>query len=396
MSRVVLATASDDFEMLVHDSFHGVLNGDVTRAGSWSDPSVLEEALTEATEVVAVGPGIDLPSAVSLVQSLDREHPDISVVVVGYPSADLLEAALRAGARDVVAPDAPEEEVRDVFERAMEAARRRRGRVRTTPDARAAQRTIVIVSAKGGSGKTAVAANLAVAMARMAPGLVVAADLDLQFGDMGYALGLDPQVGVTEAARSVVPLDATTVTAFLTRHPSELFLLAAPNDPVTADSLPMDRVVTILGHLQSEFPYVVIDTGAGIDEAGLVALDHATDVVLVGATDVASVRALQKTIVVLQQLQYTDRAWILVLNRSNARVGLAVQDIEATLGMRTDVAIPSSRALPISMNQGRPLVETDPHAHVSRAIRQLAVTFVPQPPSRRRGLFRRRGGFSVL
>jgi pilus assembly protein CpaE len=277
----------------------------------------------------------------------------------------------------------------------MEAARRRRGRVRTAPDARAAQRTIVIVSAKGGSGKTAVAANLAVAMARMAPGLVVAADLDLQFGDMGYALGLDPQVGVTEAARSVVPLDATTVTAFLTRHPSELFLLAAPNDPVTADSLPMDRVVTILGHLQSEFPYVVIDTGAGIDEAGLVALDHATDVVLVGATDVASVRALQKTIVVLQQLQYTDRAWSLVLNRSNARVGLAVQDIEATLGMRTDVAIPSSRALPISMNQGRPLVETDPHAQVSRAIRQLAVTFVPQPPSRRRGLFRRRAGFSV-
>ena len=314
---------------------------------------------------------------------------DISVVVVGYPSADLLEAAMRAGARDVVAPDAPEPEVREVFERAMDAARRRRGRV-GTPAARATQRTIVIVSAKGGSGKTAVAANLAVALARRAPERVVAADLDLQFGDMGYALGLDPEMGVTEAARTAVPLDATTVTAFLTRHPSDLFLLAAPADPVTADSLPMDRVATILGHLQSEFPYVVVDTGAGIDEAGLVALDHATDIVLVGATDVASIRALQKTVVVMQQMEYADRQWHLVLNRANARVGLAVRDIEATLGMRTDVAIPSSRALPISMNQGRPLVDSDPRSPISRAIEQLAALFVPIPPARRRSLFRRR------
>jgi pilus assembly protein CpaE len=389
MSRVVLATDSDDFEALLRDSFHGALNGDLTRAADWSDASLLDKTLTESTEVVAVGPGIDLPDAISLVQTVDREHPHISVVVVGYPSADLLEAALRAGARDVVAPDAPEREVREVFERAMDAARRRRGRV-ASPAERAAQRTIVIVSAKGGSGKTAVAANLAVALARRAPERVVVADLDLQFGDLGYALGLHPEMGVTEAAQSSVPLDAATVTAFLTRHSSDLMLLGAPADPVTADSLPMDRVAIVLGHLQSEFPYVVVDTGAGIDEAGLVALDHATDIVLVGATDVASVRALQKTIVVMQQLQYTDRPWRLVLNRANARVGLAVRDIEATLGMGVDVAIPSSRALPLSMNQGRPLVDSDPRSPVSRAVEQLAAMLAPVPPARRRGLFRRR------
>lgn len=390
MSRIILATDNDDFEKLLAESFDDTLTDDIQRVSAELSPGALVEGLGEAVEVVAVGPGLDLGAAVSMVQALDRERPDLSVVVVGYPSADLLEAALRAGARDVVAPDAPEAEVREVFERAMEAARRRRGRI-DSPGQQLAQRTISVISAKGGSGKTAVASNLAVALSRAAPGRVAAADLDLQFGDLVYSLGLQPEMTITDATRSSVPLDATTVKAYLTPHQSGAFVLCAPIDPVTADTLPMDKVSDILGHLQAEFPYLVIDTGAGIDEAGLVALDHSTDIVMIAGTDVASVRALQKTVVVLQQLQYTDRRWHFVLNRANARVGLSVPDIEATIGMKADIAVPSSRSLPISMNQGRSLVETDPRSPVSRAVTELSAKFVPQQAAAgRRGLFRRR------
>ena len=42
-------------------------------------------------------------------------------------------------------------------------------------------KVIVVVSPKGGSGKTAVSSNLAVALADRHPGRVVAVDLDVQF-----------------------------------------------------------------------------------------------------------------------------------------------------------------------------------------------------------------------
>ncbi|TVR20344.1 MAG: MinD/ParA family protein, partial [Ilumatobacter sp.] len=45
-------------------------------------------------------------------------------------------------------------------------------------------KVIVVISPKGGSGKTAVSANLAVALAQRHPGRVAAVDLDLQFGDL--------------------------------------------------------------------------------------------------------------------------------------------------------------------------------------------------------------------
>src|SRR5688572_3842641 len=54
-------------------------------------------------------------------------------------------------------------------------------------------RVIVVVSPKGGSGKTAVSSNLAVALAQRHPGRVVAVDLDVQFGDLTLALSLTPE-----------------------------------------------------------------------------------------------------------------------------------------------------------------------------------------------------------
>ena len=65
--------------------------------------------------------------------------------------------------------------------------------------ARKTGKVIVVVSPKGGSGKTAVATNLAAALAMRFPGRVAAIDLDVQFGDMctshGPAPGAQPGPG---------------------------------------------------------------------------------------------------------------------------------------------------------------------------------------------------------
>ncbi len=85
---------------------------------------------------------------------------------------------------------------------------------------------IAVISPKGGSGKTAVASNLAVALAQRCPGRVVAVDLDLQFGDLATALSLTPEYTLAQLARTA-QIDATTVKLFLTPHESGLFVLAS-------------------------------------------------------------------------------------------------------------------------------------------------------------------------
>ena len=231
---------------------------------------------------------------------------------------------------------------------------------------------VISLCPKGGAGKTTVSTNLALALAEVAPGEVVIIDLDLQFGDVASALGLQPEVSFADAALSIDSLDATSLKAHLTVHPGNLYVLCAPGTPNEADALTTAHVERVLELLIKSFKFVVIDTASGLDENTLAALEYATDLVLLSATDVPSVRATLKEIAALRQMGQAHQDWHFVLNRADARTGLTIPAIERAVGIAVDVAIPSSRSVPVSLNQGEPVVAADPRSPVSIAMLQLA------------------------
>jgi pilus assembly protein CpaE len=46
--------------------------------------------------------------------------------------------------------------------------------------------------------------------------------------------------------------------------------------------------------------------------------------------------------------------------------------------MTVDLALPSTRAVPLAVNHGVPLVDSDPRAPVTRQLEQLAARFAPR------------------
>jgi len=252
-----------------------------------------------------------------------------------------------------------------------------------------------VLSPKGGSGKTMVASNVAAALAGSVDGSVALVDLDVQFGDAAYAFGLVPEHTIGQVAAAPA-LDATTLKVFLTRHEaSGAYVLCGAESPEEGESVTDElarRVVELLAH---DVAYVVVDTAAGLDERTLAVLELATDVVLVSSLDVSSIRNLGKEIDALERVGLLPESRAFVLNRADARVGIDPTDVEAALGMPVDGAVPSSRAIPFSMNQGRPIVIEDPHSPPARELAAFARRFVePDPaetaPEPRPGLLRRR------
>jgi pilus assembly protein CpaE len=399
LTSLVLASSSDEWEARVRKAFDGRLNGDVRRVPDLSaetDWATAAELLTQDDPyVVVLGPGVAAAQALRIARAIDAERPDVCVVLVADPTPELWQGALRAGVRDVVAADAALIDLRATLDRALDTASRRRAALPVTAPPTSRAQVIAVVSPKGGAGKTAVATNLAVGLARRQPDDVVLVDLDLQFGDVAHALRLVPESTIADVSRSLGSLDATSLKAFLTPHPSGLFALCSPDTPAQADDVTTESVPKMLELLSSVFPYVVVDTAGGLDEVTLTTMDQATDLILVCATDVASARAARKELDAFDQLGFTQQERHLVLNRADARVGLNVGDIEATVGLPVDVSVPSSRAVPISMNQGSPLLEQDQRSPVSRAFTELVGRFrsespaTPAPPAAG-GLLRRR------
>jgi pilus assembly protein CpaE len=344
------------------------------------DPSkVAGELVDDGVEVVVLGPELDGPEALSLARAFDVEHPQVCVVLLaGEGATDLWAGAMAAGVRGVIAPGASDHELGGVITAAVETAARRRGALAQAVPARRA-RTIVVLSPKGGAGKTTIAVNLAVALARICPDQVALLDLDLQFGDVAPSLQLTPQHTLTDVARSAAALDATSVKVFLSAHPSGLWVLAAPDTPPDADEVSAEDAAAAVRLLGAEMPTVVVDTGAGLDEHTLAVVEHATDLLLVSTMDVSSIRSLRKELDLLDALGLTEARRHLVLNRADSKVGLHVHDVETVLGMSVDLSLPSTRAVPLALNQGVPLIESDPRGAATRHIEQLAARFTPQP-----------------
>jgi pilus assembly protein CpaE len=380
-TRLLLATEEAGWESRVRASYGDTLNGELRSWDMASDSAADATGMLRAIEdhgarVVALGPGLDPDAALDAAAALDRARPDVCVLLVAEPTPDLYRKALRVGVRDIVDPEAELDEVRAAFDAAIETAERRVGQAEIEVDTR---RTIAVVSPKGGAGKTAVSSNLTIGLAAIAAGDVVVVDLDVQFGDVANALRLSPEATIADAVRVGDALDITALKAFLTPHPSGAFALCAPISPADADVVGAEDVVRILRLLAKEFSYVVLDTGAGLDEHTLAAMEAATDIVLVCGTDVASARGVRKEIDAFDLLGFTTQRRHLVLNRADARVGLDAGDIEATVGMTISVAVPSSRSVPLSMNQGIPLLEGAQKSPVSRSLGELVNRFAEAP-----------------
>lgn len=377
MTIIQHASSSEVFAERLRDAIEAIGGATVVTARATFESSdvdtIVADLMLDRPELIVVGPDSDLDTSLAVAERLDAEHPDVSVVLVAVPSAAVLERAMHAGTRGVLSPDAAQDEIESVVTRAIAVAQRRRELVPPTIETGPKNRIIPVLAAKGGSGKTTVSTNLAVALGYMYPGDVVIVDLDLQFGDVASAFGLEPVHTFADIARQSGPLDITRLKTLLTpKQSAGLYVLAAPDSPAEADDLDPKMVSEVIRMLSREFPYVVVDTAAGIDEFTLEVLDLASDLVLLAGMDVPSVRAVSKEIDALQMLGIKNADWHLVLNRASSKVGLTIEDIETTLGLQIDVRIPSSRNVPLSVNRGTPLSMQDRKSPVGRAIEELA------------------------
>jgi len=96
-----------------------------------------------------------------------------------------------------------------------------------------------------------------------------------------------------------------------------------------------------------------LPSGSDRIHAALTAIELSTDMMFVTTTDVPAIVAVRRQIEILDQVGYTSQRRILVLNRSNAKVGLSVKDVEETIGMEVKFEIPSTRVVPVSTYRNR-------------------------------------------
>jgi pilus assembly protein CpaE len=340
--------------------------------------------------VVVLGAEVPVDRAFRLADEVDTAAPGTSVVIVAHPRPDLWLAAMRAGVRELLSPTAGPEEITAALQRAAAAARARRDALPVAAGATSDHRVVVVASSKGGVGKTTVATNLAVGLARSGAGSTVLVDLVLQFGDVASALAMTPEFTLPDTVRGAASSDPLVLKTFLARHASGLLVVAGSESPAAGDAVSAEQVGALLDTLRQEFRHVVVDTSTGLSDHTLAALERCTDLVLVTSKDVPGVRGLRKELDLLAELGLVPATRHLVLNGVDPGGSLSMADVETAVGAPLDVVLPRHPAVPSSTNTGVPLLLDTGRDPVSRGLEALLARLLPVPEPRRSGLFGRR------
>ncbi len=363
------------------------------RAEAVDSVDALEPVLRGGPAIVVLGPSCATATGLGELDGVLARPGVGAILITDELSTELLQTALRAGVKDVLAAPVDTDQLVAAVDRVADAlgvavpsdlglAGAEGGEAAGRAEL---SKVITVFSTKGGSGKSVIAANLAVVLARRTAKPVVLVDADLQFGDVAVMLKLAPQHTIVDAVGSADRLDPALLQQFLMRHePSGLLILPAPLEPSFADQISAGEMVRIVELLRTFCAYVIIDTPAYFNEVVLGLIEESDEVLLIAGMDIPNIKNVKIGLQTLRLLNVPMSKLHLVLNRANSKVKLDVSEVERTLQIKAEALIPSDVVVPQSVNKGSPVVLDAPKSGVAKAIEQLATMFVTDDGGRRR------------
>lgn len=312
---------------------------------------------------------VDVPSdaaapALQAIELLHQELPEAAVFAIGSLShPQLIVSAMRAGAREFIERPTTTTDLLEAFVRLSTTQRKvkrdgPRGKVFT------------VVNAKGGSGATTVAVNLALAL-QGAHGNVALVDL-APLGHASLHLNLKAPFTVADAIRNLHRMDSSLLESFMTRHAAGLQLLAGANSPASMDPSTAEYA-RLFDMLVSHFRYVVVDASSRVDSATRLVGNLSETVLLVAHADVASLWSAARVVQFLGETNGRERVK-LVLNRFRKIPGFHETDAETASGATLLWRIPNHYfAVSAAIDRGVPLMQQN-HTEIARAFTGLAAT----------------------
>jgi pilus assembly protein CpaE len=362
--RILVTLAEHADPRLVEQALDGDASLEVAGYADYFDD--WREFLEQPADVVIVACSSGDDSATHMVDRAVKHRPDRPVVVMSESSPNgFLRASFEAGADDVITLPQSAQEVAFTLQKVIA---RRKG---LSMPGKAAAPLIAVLGPKGGTGKTLIATNLSVALAQRDANVVLV-DLDLQFGDIGLALGLSPERTMYDLMKAGPPFDHEKLDRHLIRHSSGVKVLIAPTRPDQASAVSIDYLRDIYASLRTMSDAVIVDTPPGFTPEVIATIDASSAVCMVGMLDSLSLKNTKLGLETLDLMGYDTDHVSLVLNRADSRVGITPDDVSTIVGRGPDVSVPSDREIPRSVNEGTPIVAARQSSNAAKAFRSLA------------------------
>ncbi|MDQ6917929.1 MAG: response regulator [Candidatus Dormibacteraeota bacterium] len=230
---------------------------------------------------------------------------------------------------------------------------------------------ILFMHAKGGSGSTTLAVNLACLLQRISATGACVLDLSLGFGNAAYQLGLKPRLSLADLA--LQPTEEMTdamFAKFISTVPGGPALVRAADRPEHGQLVSIPSIQLALAHLRERYQYILVDSPPSLSEHVLAAVDAADLVWAITGPTRAELTATRDLLKLFDRLEVAPGRRLLILDEN--RPDIPAVDAEGILGRRPDVSIRFSADIMDAIDSGAPLAQSAPDAESLGTIAELA------------------------
>jgi len=236
---------------------------------------------------------------------------------------------------------------------------------------------IAVVGTRGGVGATAVATNLAWALADEQQMRTALVDLDLFFGSCALTLDLEMGRGFREAMENPARIDSLFIERSMVRDSERLYVLSTEEALDAPFSFNAAAIDVLLDHLRRDFQCVVIDFPRFALRKQAHVLKQPATVVMVSDGSLAGMRDTMRLDRMLKAAVPATTVCVCVNRVGVAGAGeLAQADFEKGAEVKVDLRIPSDvKAFAVGSAAGRPVLQVAPRSRAAAALRMLAGRF---------------------
>ena len=317
----------------------------------WIDADEVSGAVAA---VVQVDP--DTPASVKRFQRL-ADSVDTPLIAAAYePPLALVRSLIRAGAHDVVPLPLSIEDLQSALASLPERKRAPESKVQTG-------KLVSVIKSVGGVGATALLTQLAIRYAASEAAVGREAcilDLDVQFGDVAFQLGLQPKLSLADLLEAGSRLDGELIRATTIEHGSGLKVVAAPKEMMPLEGLSNEHLMRIVDVASQEFGTVFLDLPTNWTNWSLSFVARSDLVLLITELTVAGLNRAKRQLELLESQGLGNLDVRIVVNRyekSQART-IRPSDVREALGRDMAYTIGNDFALVrTAIDRGIPLSE---------------------------------------
>lgn len=352
--QLYLSGTEGDLSSLVAAKIAGFpVNVSIIAGADWIDPADLDGA---AAAVVQVDAGSAASS--KRFQQLAQAVSTPLIAAVYEPPLALVRSLIRAGAHDVIPLPLTVEEL----EASLGSVREELVRRQSTAGA-ANAKLVTIIKSVGGVGATALLSQLAIrfAQSEAAHGREACLiDLDVQFGDVAFQLGLQPKLSLGDLLEAGARLDADLLRATTSEHRSGLNVIAAPPDMMPLEGIPSEHLLQIVELATREFGTVFVDLPTNWTNWSLSLVARSDLVLLVAELTVAGLNRARRQLNLLQSQDLGGVDVRVVINRYEKGLARTVRPSHVRETLGRDIAYTVANDFPLiraAIDRGVPINE---------------------------------------